>query len=336
MLAAETSVDLVLAGGGVLSLALAGAVAELARAGYSFVRTAGTSGGSIVGAMVAALEASGADVAGSIIDIARDIPFETFTAPPSHRLFKPFIEVSSLVRKAGLHDGVALRDWLSATLADLGVRTFGDLRLPDEHRVGEPARQECRLVVTASDISIAAPVTWPWDCPKYGIAADRLRVADAIRMSTAVPFFFTPVRFRSAQGQVHTIVDGGIFSNCPVTIFDPVGGGRPHRPVIAVNLHGLMPHDDRHVRRVSGPLSLGHCIANSMMSACDATILDDPRHMERTISIPATRYRTNALNFHLSGRQKEKLIDVGRAAAAEFLATWDFGRYCERYHPVIF
>ena len=314
-------------------MALAGAVDELARAGHSFVRIAGNSGGAFLGAVVAALEASGTPVAGNIADLARAIPFETFTAVRSRRLLKPLLEATSLVRRAGLHDGVALRDWLAGTLARYGVRTFADLRLPAGYRDGLPAGHQYRFVATASDISTATPVKWPWDASRYGMAADTLAVADVVRMSVAVPFFFTPVRFRAGDGNVHTMVDGCVFTNYPATLLDRPDGGRPPRQVIGVNLAGILPHDDRRVHHVRGPLSLGHCLATSVVGACDATVLDEPRHVGRTISIPVSRCGVNPLNFHLKDRQKDRLLEAGREAAAEFLSSWDFDGYCERHHP---
>ena len=49
--------DLVLEGGGVKGIALAGAVLALAERGYSFPRVAGTSAGAIVASLVAACQA---------------------------------------------------------------------------------------------------------------------------------------------------------------------------------------------------------------------------------------------------------------------------------------
>ena len=51
--------DLVLEGGGVKGIGLTGAVATLARAGYSFTRVAGTSAGAVVAAFLVALQRSG-------------------------------------------------------------------------------------------------------------------------------------------------------------------------------------------------------------------------------------------------------------------------------------
>ena len=50
--------DLVLEGGGVKGVALAGAVVRLARAGYAFPRVAGSSAGAVAGCLVAALQAA--------------------------------------------------------------------------------------------------------------------------------------------------------------------------------------------------------------------------------------------------------------------------------------
>ena len=58
-----------LEGGGVKNIALLGAVTVLAEAGYTFPRVAGTSGGAIIAAGVAAYQKAGRDL-GPLLDVS--------------------------------------------------------------------------------------------------------------------------------------------------------------------------------------------------------------------------------------------------------------------------
>src|SRR2546430_15385731 len=72
-------VDLVLEGGGVKNIALLGAVLALSEAGYTFPRVAGTSGGAIIAAAVAAYQRAGLDL-GGLVDAMMEVDNKRFTA----------------------------------------------------------------------------------------------------------------------------------------------------------------------------------------------------------------------------------------------------------------
>src|SRR5260370_19731364 len=72
-------VDLVLEGGGVKNIALLGAVLALSEAGYTFPRVAGTSGGAIIAAAVAAYQRAGLDL-GGLVDALMAVDNKRFTA----------------------------------------------------------------------------------------------------------------------------------------------------------------------------------------------------------------------------------------------------------------
>src|SRR2546421_13002002 len=74
-------VDLVLEGGGVKNIALLGAVLALSEAGYTFPRIAGTSGGAIIAAAVAAYQRAGLDL-GGLVDAMREVHNKRCTAFP--------------------------------------------------------------------------------------------------------------------------------------------------------------------------------------------------------------------------------------------------------------
>jgi NTE family protein len=169
--------DLVCEGGGVKGIGLTGAAVRLHEAGYTFPRIAGTSAGAIVGAVLAALQAAGEplDRAG---DIARSLDYSRFRdSGRIGRLLGPLgflADTASLLVESGLYEGTYLRDWVRGVLADLGVRTFGDLRENDAGSALPPQRAY-RLVVTASDLSRQRLVRLPGTTATTGWTLTRCR-----------------------------------------------------------------------------------------------------------------------------------------------------------------
>ena len=126
--------DLVLEGGGVKGIGLTGAAATLARAGYAFPRVAGTSAGAVVGAFLVALQRAGEPIE-RLEDVARSLDYTRLrdrgaggrAAGPLARV----VDGLSLAFDGGVFEGDYLRSWVEGALADLGVQTFGDLRVDD-------------------------------------------------------------------------------------------------------------------------------------------------------------------------------------------------------------
>ena len=146
--------DLVLSGGGVKGVGLVGAVVGLLDAGYAPQRVSGTSAGSIVGAIVAAAAQTGAMTGSQVKDpcAATRLPASSSTPVPLERV--PVLGPSlALLRGSGIYRGDYAHDWVRAQLADLGVHTFGDLAIDDDHL---PPEQRYRLVVTVADVTTGA------------------------------------------------------------------------------------------------------------------------------------------------------------------------------------
>lgn len=324
---ADFTADLVLEGGGVKGIGLVGAVSELAEKGYRFHRVAGTSAGAIVGAFVAALEAAGEPL-DRLAQIERTVDYRAF---PDRGWFgrhagplRPLVDAASLILESGIHEGDYLRDWVREALAGLGVRTFGDLRLPDKEAGDLPASRRYRLVVTASDVSRQRFVRLPWDYPDYGLDPDEQPVADAVRMSASIPFFFEPVTLRAATGSGSTVVDGALFSGYPIEIFDRAGGEPPRWPTFGVRL-SPRPEDRVCAEPVTGPVSLAVALVESMYGAWDAMQITDPCNLTRTIFVDTSG--VSGMNFNLSEEQQRRLFAAGREGVEGFLRTWDFDEY---------
>lgn len=325
--------DLVLEGGGVKGIGLVGAVSALAEHGYRFVRIAGTSAGAIVGAFVAALEAAGEPL-DRLVEVERGVDYARFTdrgfvgrhAGP----LRPLVDVANLVLESGVYEGDYLRDWVADALAALGVRTFGDLRLPPDEGSDLPEAHRYRLVVTASDVSRQRFLRLPWDYPSYGLDQDRQLVADAVRMSASVPFFFEPVTLHGQSGPektgAATIVDGALFSSYPITIFDRRDGRAPRWPTFGVRLSP--PPEDRVCSEpVRGPVSLAIALVESMYGAWDAMRIAEPCNQARTIFVDTSG--VSGLNFALPEDVQRRLFLAGRDGAEEFLRSWKFDEYIE-------
>jgi NTE family protein len=127
--------DLVLEGGGVKGIALAGAITVLMDRGYEFKRVAGTSAGAIVGALVAA--GVGKD---ELISTMSSLDYREFQDghPWDHLAVGKMFD---LIGEHGVYHGDYLKKWLGEQLARHGVHTFADLPYLDPGRPpADPAR----------------------------------------------------------------------------------------------------------------------------------------------------------------------------------------------------
>jgi NTE family protein len=322
--------DLVLEGAGVKGVGLIGAVATLAEAGYRFPRVAGTSAGAVVAAYVVALRRAGEPLS-RLADIARSLDYAKLRdRGVLGRAAGPFARVVdglSLAFDGGVFEGDYLRSWVEGSLADLGVRTFGDLRVVDEDS-SLPPEQRYSLVVMASDVSRKRLVRWPWDYPLYDLDPDEQSVADAVRASASIPFFFEPVTLRSRDESgstvVSTMVDGSVLSNFPIAMFDRTDGQPPRWPTFGVRL-SMRPDGRVLIHEVRGTVSLALSLVETMLEACDAQHIDDPCVQARSVFVDASGI--SPVDFGISAEQQEQLLAAGREATVGFLEDWDFASY---------
>ncbi len=325
---ATKQADLVLEGGGVKGIALAGAVLGLADAGYTFPRIAGTSAGAIVGAVLAALQRSGEPL-DRLSDIARSLDYRKFRDrgfPSSLLAPLGFLaDGLSVLVEGGAYEGDYLSEWLTGVLKDLGVETFGDLRTDDpgddgamHHRYG--------LVVIVSDLSRRRMAQLPWDYGEYGLDPDEQRVADAVRASASIPYFFEPVELTGAHG-TSTLVDGGLLSNYPIGTFDRLDEARPRWPTVGVRLDALGIDKVGTPRPVRGPVRTGIALVETAIEACQAEHVLDPCNIARSVYVDTAGI--SAIDFGLDDREQEQLLRAGEEGAGKFLADWDFDRWLD-------
>ncbi len=304
--------DLVLEGGGVKGIGLVGAISVLEQAGYRFQRVAGTSAGAIVGSLVAAGMSSE-----QLKAIMSDLDYTKFRDNTKLDAVPLFGKALSLWLERGIYSGSYFHGWIREQLEGLGVQTFADLRQTDPDS-SLPSDQRYGLVVMTSDITRGQLLRLPWDYNRLGIHADDEPVADAVRASMSIPFFYRPIEMPVPHSSPSVLVDGGMLSNFPVDTFDRTDGRPPRWPTIGIKLSARQkPEVVEH--RVDGDLSLALAMLGTMQSWSDQMHLDDPAVTKRTIFVDTMGI--NATDFEIDGATQSQLFDNGVRAAEMFLRS---------------
>jgi NTE family protein len=323
--------DLVLEGGGVKGIALAGAVLRLSEAGYVFPRIAGTSAGAIVASLTAAYQMAGIPLS-RIVDDMRELDYGSFEQ-------KGIVEKDlglmgdayTVLRYQGLYETGFLHDWLGGKLASAGVRTFSDLKITSDRGTSLAPQQRYRLVVHTTDLSRKALVRLPWDLPYYLLAdqpsptvaeqiaaIDSYAVVDAVRASMSIPYFFRPFVQSTPLGEC-TWVDGGMLQNFPVTAFDRTDGKKNRWPTFGVKLSARLTPGLPHVR-VHGNLREALSIITTALGEWNQYLLDDEGVGNRTVYVDTSGF--SSLDFGLTAADRDELYSRGRTAAGSFLTAW--------------
>lgn len=304
--------DLVLEGGGVKGIGLVGAISVLEEAGYTFERVAGTSAGSIVGALIAA----GMDAA-EMREVMERLEYRRFRDPTMLSRIPLVGPALSLVVHQGVYEGRYVESFVADRLRSKGVVTWADLRredpgssLPPDHRY--------RLVVHVSDVSQSALLRLPWVYrPQFDLDPDTQSVAAAVRASASIPFFFRPSKLARLSAQTSWLVDGGMLSNFPIDVFDRTDGAPSRWPTIGIKLSAERAPDDPG-RKVSGLITLGKALVGTLTSWYDRMHINDPNVVKRTIFVDTTGIKST--DFAISKAQQDHLYAKGRAAATKWLA----------------
>src|SRR5271163_3451227 len=328
----ELKADLVLSGGGVKGIGLSGAVVAVMEAGYGIQRVSGTSAGSVVGAILAA----GADQLPpeQVEELTMTLPYPKFLDPTPITGIPLLGPAWGVVSETGIYKGDFAHDWIRTELANLGVRTFGDLAIDAPNL---PPEQRYRLVVTVSDVTTGQLVRLPWDYHRlYGLDPDEQLVADAVRASMSIPFFFRVAKLTSTGGLTSTLVDGGMLSNFPLDTFDRRDGKPPRWPTFGVTLLPNLPQGNDKVIPALGPVNwvlggppLIEQLITTMIVGRDQAYLNQPWVSARAIRVDSST--VGFLDFNISQKQMQGLYQKGYDAAEAFLSTWNFKQYLQRY-----
>ena len=312
-------IDAVFEGGGVRGLAFLGAMRCMADCGVNVRKVAGTSAGAITAAIVA----SGMDIErmeANIFDLnfmdllsKKTRPGLIFNGDAGDDMehFGAMLANLTVVRAMGQYSTEPLKTWMTGVLKGK-LDTFGDLKSgPEWHQ-----KRELKIVV--SDISAGEMRCCPDDLALYGVAPEKFSVAEAVRLSMSIPLFFEP---GSLAG--NTIVDGGVLSSFPLSVYDSPAGTVPHCPTLGFRL-GALTQEPRKITSAIGVLS---AMIATMMVAHDrryARLHDQ----HRIVNLTSTDI--SMTKFALTDADKEMLYVRGYNETKAFLLNeWSWERYLE-------
>lgn len=236
-------------------------------------------------------------------------------------------QLFSLVERGGLFAGASFLEWMQRRLAAKGLSR--NITLAELSQA------------TGADLSVVASDTADAELLVLNArTAPDLPVAWAVRMSMSIPFVWQEVLWRAEWGTYrgraktgNAIVDGGALSNFPLRLIaEPDSDDREIMGEPETNRCdnlGLLIDDDRPVpgqsadRPPAGPLAdlrtverVSRLISTMMKAADGEVIARWERHVCR---IPAKGYGT--LEFDLSGKRLDDLIEGGRSAMRRHLAS---------------
>ena len=323
----ELRADLVLEGGGVKGIGLVGALSVLEEAGYRFERVAGTSAGSIVGSLVAAGMTSA-----EMYDVMTSLDYRRFRDATLLTRIPLVGQLLSLSIHQGVYEGGYVESFVADRLREKGVTTWGDLR-SDDPGSSLPPDHQYKLVVHVSDVTQSALLRLPWMFQsRFGIAPDDEPVADAVRASSSIPFFFRPKKLKNQGGETSWLVDGGMLSNFPIDVFDRTDGQPSRWPTIGIKLSAERSPGTGG-RKVTGLITLGKAIVGTLTSWYDLMHINDRRRdqahdLRRHHRCPLDRLRDHQAAAGTALRERPRRGDhVARQAAGRRRAS---GRQARR------
>ncbi|MDT7743909.1 MAG: hypothetical protein QOE59_2987 [Actinomycetota bacterium] len=319
--------DAVFRGGGVKGIAFGGALEAFASDPRwpitRWVNLAGASAGAIVASYLAV-----GHTASECMTLLQETDFRAFEDVPGGRFTGA---ITSLIRR-GYATGDYFRDWFDD---EIGSATFSQVRKEDDSEGG------WRLKLIAADVSRKRLLVLPDDLVDYRrpgsqrlIDPEEFKIADAVRMSMSIPYFFEPIVLEDRTGSPCTIIDGGTLSNFPVWIFDvdPSRVGRtPSRPTFGFTLVGGHSVGDQFadvVRRAPWPVRLAADIFSTAQDAWDARFASHSTSV-RTIAISAGDVGTT--DFDLTTEAQGELIANGRQAVRQYLRDFDPDTYVNTF-----
>lgn len=290
-------IDCVFSGGGVKAFAFLGALEAMQEKDIDIIRSAGTSAGAIMAALVAANY-----TVEEMSELMEELDLTNLLDPPPLSRF-PFMKWVLFYFQKGLYKGDKMEKWLYTVLAAKGLRTFGDLK-------------DDSLKVIVSDISLGKLVVLPDDLLRvYGIKPELFPVATAVRMSAGFPYFFMPKTLDKKDDTRSYMVDGGLLSNFPLWIFRK--SDQDKRPVLGITLSDNI--EDARPYPIKNALDMMQAVFHTMQRAHDSRFIAKSKE-DNIIFLPVKDVKTTEMGIGES--EKSVLKSMGKEKATAFLRHW--------------
>lgn len=281
--------NLVFEGGGVKGMAYVGAYQVLAERKLldNIKRCAGASAGAIVATLIAA-----GFTPQELEKVMKKTDFSTFM---DDSWFPP-ANIWRLVQRYGWYKGTAFERWFSSTLDMKGLKdaTFNDLSID--------------LYLTGTDVGGSKTLVFSRE------TTPEMKLVEAVRASMAIPLVFTGVR----KGKT-LLVDGGVYANYPLNLFDKKGvnkktlGFRVDTKEEILLYKEDVPRSRTEVHSLKDYLQV---LVGGLIDAANSVHLSD-EDWNRTVFIDSLGI--GATQFALTRKQQQALVDSGRKHMQRYL-----------------
>ncbi|HWN43962.1 MAG TPA: patatin-like phospholipase family protein [Thermoanaerobaculia bacterium] len=291
--------NLALEGGGVKGLAYPGALQVMQAEGIlpKIEKVAGTSAGSIVAALIA-LGYSPDQMQALMLDLD----------------FKQFEDGSALggperlFRRFGWFRGDYFLEWMQCRVKEQTGNpnaTFADLQAD--------LSKFKQLFVLSTDLSRRRSQVFSYE------NSPDLPIAQAVRASMSIPLFFEAydiddALFKEAGAKQDLFVDGGVFDNYPIELFDPASG--INSETIGLFLSNPKPKDQ--FNKIDSLPEYARNLFEALLNVQVNAFNNSPDDQKRTIRICDLGVGTT--DFSLSNEMKCKLIQQGVLDACNYLS----------------
>ncbi len=163
---------------------------------------------------------------------------------------------------------------------------------------------------------------------------DKQIVADAVAALIAIPFYFEPIYLTNRHTEEsHVLVDGGVLSNFPITVFDRTDSGTRRWPTFGVKIIPRLPSHNREMIPIAGRIPLAgvrqlEAVAATMIVGRDQTYLQRPCVAMRTMQVETRD--VGVVEYNVDEARKQQVFANGWNEADRFLAGWDWPKYLAR------
>jgi len=311
--------NLVFKGGGVRGVAYMGALEELEQQGVldGIERVAGTSSGAIAATLLSFRH--NVDDTLALFDSLdlRQVPQRSVNGSGRNiALLKNTANYSRLFEKFGWYSSLYFSDWLGDVIAQhcrgnrrATFRDFNAFGFRDLH-------------VVATNLSHRRSEEFS------NTRTPDVAVVDAVRMSMSIPLYFEALRFDGKRfGSGDYYVDGGMFNNYPIHIFDQpryAGESRLYRDGINWETLGLFlfPGKLLNGNEPADPQNLWEFLDLTIRSMYDshqvAHLVENVADKKRSIQIDDCGISSTQFNLSPDSNQYRCLYESGRKAVKEF------------------
>lgn len=314
--------NLVFKGGGVRGIAYMGALEVLEELDVlkNIERVAGTSSGAIAATIVSFRKNTS-----EMIEIFNTLDLQKVPqgAVDGKRkniiLLKNSENYTRLFEKFGWYSSAYFHNWLQSIIADQcngnADATFGDFR--------ELGFRDLHIVV--SNISRHRAEVFSAN------STPNVSVADAVRMSMSIPLFFEALRFDGTRmGSGDYYVDGGLFNNYPIHVFDhPEYAKQSRLYQDGVNLETLglflFPSNLYDADNVDDPKHLWEYLDLIVRSLNDSrqksNLAENVADKQRTIEISDCGISSTQFDLSPDSKEYRQLFSEGRMAVEKFFGV---------------